>query len=359
MKKQQWSRTKFHKVITLFAAVLILSSLLAPHSFAAKVPDFLSISSYPIGAHGAFLAMVFSEAISKETGIKTRPLPAPGDVGRFLAIKHGNAEVGVFSAASVYVASHGLMEFEKSKQGPQKIRNVFGGDTLPHGLIVKADSGIKTWADLKGKRVAMAPGLFSLTVPAFLAYGGLTLDDVTLIRASGYVSAIKMVMSGAADACHGTPMTPLIKEMEAAPYGLRFMPIDPKNKQAVARMLKVAPFLSNIELIKFGARGVGGKDGIYLPAYPYVVATYASMDPSIIYTIIKALDEGRDLYKNAKLPSTALFTMQRTFSLKLPITVPFHDGAIKYAKEKGLWTEKHEKWQANALAEEAKRMKGK
>lgn len=359
MKKQQGAKRKFHKAITSLAAALILSSLFAPHSFAGKVPAFLSISSYPIGAHGAFLSMVFSEAISKETGIKTRPLPAPGDVGRFLAIKHGNAEVGVFSAASIYIASHGLMEFEKSKQGPQRIRMIYGGDTLPHGLIVKADSGIKTWADLKGKRVAMAPGLFSLTVPAFLAYGGLTFDDVTLIKASGYVSAIKMVMSGAADACHGTPMTPLIKEMEAAPYGLRFMPIDPNNKEAVARMLKVAPFLSNIELIKFGALGVGSENGIYLPAYPMAVTTYAFVDPDIVYTIIKALDEGRDLYKNAKLPSTALFTMERTFSLKLPISVPFHEGAVRYAKEKGFWTEKQEKWQAKAMAEEAARMKGK
>jgi hypothetical protein len=276
-----------------------------------------------------------------------------------MAIIKGDAELGVFSAASVYVAAHGLMEFEKSNAGPQKVRLVFGGDSLAHGLIVKADSGIKKWEDLKGKRVAMAPGLFSMTVPAFLAYGGLDLDDVVLLRASGYVSAIKMVMSGAADACHGTPETPLCREMESSPYGLRYMPFDPNNKEAIDKMLKVAPFLRNILLITNGALGEGKKDGVWLPAYPYTVATMDSANEDVIYTVVKALTEGYNLFKDANPRSTPLFTLERTIALEMPIDVPFHNGLIKYAKEKGLWTDSHSKWQQEALNKEKKRFEKK
>jgi len=181
--------------------------------------------------------------------------------------------------------------------GPQRLRLVFAGNAIQHGLGVRADSGIKTWADLKGKKVAIAPGLLSMTIPGFLAYGGLTMDDVVLVRASGFKAHVKLVTEGKADAAHAPPMTPLVKQWEAAPYGLRLLPMNPNDKEAWARMARFAPFMAAPIWTETGALGEGGPK--WLAYYPYTMSAYDFADENVIYTIVKAMVEGRDLYNDS------------------------------------------------------------
>lgn len=322
---------------------------------APKLPKFITITAYPIGSLGTILAIAFSDAIEKKSGIKARPTPADTDVGRILPVKKGEAQAAVLTAATLYFASNGLGEFATKEWGPQRLRLVFAGNVIHHGLAVKADSGIKTWADLKGKKVAFPPGLFALTVPALLAYGGLSKDDLVVVRAAGYTAGMKMVMEGSADACHACPVTPLTKEWESAPYGLRFLPMDPKDKDAWERMKKFAPFMAFPIWADYGGLGEGGPK--WLAFYPYAISTYDTVDEEVIYTIVKAMVEGRDLYKDVSKPSSEEWTLEITLNLNKPVFIPFHPGLIKYAQEKGKWTSELEAWQAKALEEEVKKIK--
>jgi hypothetical protein len=231
---------------------------------------------------------------------------------------------------------------------------VWSGNDIHHGLAVRGDSGIRTWEDLKGKRIAWPPGLFALTLPAFLAYGGLTEDDIVKVPAPGYVGGIKMVMAGAADACHACPISPIMKQWEAAPYKLYYLPMDPLDKPAWERLAKHAPFMASPIWADVGALGIGGPR--WMAYYPYTLTTYDFVDEYLIYTVVKALDEGYDLYKDVKKPASAQWTLARTLDLTKPVYIPFHPGLIKYAKEKGVWTAEHEKWQAKALKEEEARI---
>jgi TRAP transporter TAXI family solute receptor len=275
------------KIMVAMAIGSILLFLITSAALPApKMPKFITISSYPIGSLGTILATAFSDAIEKKTGIKTRPTPADSDVGRVLPVKKGEAQVAVLTAATVYFASSGLGEFSAKNWGPQRLRLVYAGNIIHHGMAVKADSGIKTWADLKGKRVAFPPGLFALTVPAFLAYGGLSKDDVVIVRAAGYTAGIKMVMEGSADACHACPVTPLMKEWESAPYGLRYLPMSDKDKEAWQRMKKFAPFMASPIWADYGGLGEGGPK--WLAFYPYTLSSYDTVDEEVIYTIGKA-----------------------------------------------------------------------
>jgi TRAP transporter TAXI family solute receptor len=333
----------------IFLFLFISSALPAP-----KLPKFITIASYPIGSLGTILATAFSDAIEKKTGIKTRPTPADTDVGRVLPVKKGEAQAAVLTAATVYFASNGLGEFGAKQWGPQRLRLVFAGNVIHHGLAVKVDSGIKTWADLKGKKVAFPPGLFALTVPALLAYGGLSKDDVTVVRAAGYTAGIKMVMEGSADACHACPVTPMMKEWESAPYGLRYLPMDSKDQDAWEHMKKFAPFMASPIWADYGGLGEGGPK--WLAFYPYTLTSYNTIDKNVIYAIVKAMAEGYDLYKDVKKPSSGEWTLENTLTLKKPVYIPFHAGLIQYAKEKGKWTPELEAWQAKALKEEKKKI---
>jgi uncharacterized protein len=349
------SRTRHHRVLSVTAAVALSLWMLSPlvGALEAREIKFITISSYPIGSLGTVLATAFSNAIEKKTGIRARPTPADSDVGRILPLKAGEAQVGILTAASVFFASEGLGEFSADTWGPQKLRMVFAGNVIEHGMAVRADSGIKTWADLKGKRVAYPPGLFALTVPALLAYGGLTKDDVVLVRAPGYTGGLKMVMDGSADATHATPPTPLVKEWEAAPYGLRYLPMSDKDEAAWARVARHAPFMAFPIWADTGALGEGGAK--WLAYYPYLIAAYDSADEQTVYTILKALVEGRDLYKDVRKPSSEQWTLEETLNLNKPVYVPFHSGVIKYAKEVGAWTPEAEAWQTKALKAEQDR----
>ena len=345
---------KFRKTFLAIVGVICLACLNVPSVMSAnsELPKNMTITCYPMGTLGNIIGTALSIAIEKETGIRTKPTPADTDLGRVLPVKIGEASFALITAATVYTASTGKIDF--AKMGPQRLRQVFGGNAIQHGFAVRQDSGIKKWSDLKGKRVALPPGFFGMTVPAFLAYGNLTLDDVVVVKASGMKDSIKMIMQGRADTGHVPPMTPLVKEWEAAPYGLRYLPMDKNDKLAWERMKKYAPFMAAPFWTEYGALGEGGAK--WLAYYPYTLSTYKNIDETLVYTVVKALDEGYALFKNVKKPETTEWTLDRTLDTNKPVYIPFHPGLIKYAKEKGKWTPQLEAWQANALKAENERI---
>lgn len=348
--------TKKKQTMILAVIGLIVLALLTSTSYASsEKPKFITITSYPIGSMASILATAFSNTIEKKTGIRARPTPADTDVGRLLPIKTGEAQIALITGATSYFASEGLGEFSAKKWGPQRLRLVFAGSVVHHGFAVRADSNIKKWSDLKGKRIPIPPGASALTVPAFLAYGNLTKKDVVIVRAPGYVGAIKMVMEKKADACHAAPVSGVMKQWEAAPYGLRYMPLDPKDKAAWERMKKYAPFMASPIWATYGALGEGGHK--WLAYYPNTLITYDTVDEDTVYIVVKSLVDGRNLYKDVRKPSSEEWTLEKALDMGKPVYVPYHAGLIKYAKEQGKWTPELEAWQAKALKEEEDRLR--
>lgn len=345
--------------MAILLAILIMALCFPPGFLLAgtqdpKPPKFINISSYPVGALGTILATAFCDAIEKQTGIRSRPTPADTQLGRVLPVKSGRAQVSVLAASSLYYGSEGLGDFSAENWGPQKLRLVFSGNRLHHGIAVKANSEIKTWADLKGKKITEPAGIFKTTTRAFLAYGGLSEQEVVFVKASGYVGSLRMVMDGTADACHAGPEASLMKQWEAAPYGLRWLPMDPEDSAAWDRLGQIAPFMAASNWLTYGALGEGGPK--HLAFYPYTLTSYDTINENDIYIIVKAMVEGRDLYKDVKKPVSGQWTLEDTLDLKKPIQIPFHPGLIKYANEVGKWTPELETWRANALKAEEKRI---
>jgi TRAP transporter TAXI family solute receptor len=336
--------------------VVSLCILLLPIGVAPKpkpLPETIAITGYPTGSLATILITAWAGPIENITGMKVRPIPSDTDVGRLLPIRRGEAVAAVITAATAYFVSNGMEEFSAEDWGPQRIRLVYAGNRVPAGIAVKAVSGIRDWADLKGKRLAWPPGVFSLILKACLAYAGLTPDDVVKVPVGGYTAGIKAVMEGTADACFASHITPTMKEWESAPYGLYWLPIDPKNKEGIARLKEITPFFA-VDWITYGALGVNGPH--WNLVYPYLLVTYDFVDENVIYHIVKALDKGYDRYKDVYPPSSGEWTLEYTLNLTKPVYIPFHPGVIKYAKEKGLWTAQHEAWQSKMLKEEEERM---
>lgn len=80
--------------------------------------------------------------------------------------------------------------------------------------------------------------------------------------------------------------------------------------------------------------------------YPVITALPEKSDEEV-YAFIKALDESFDLYKDGTA-TMKRWTLDQ--SGKPAIDVPFHDGAIRYLKEKGIWTAEDDAWNQQRIA---------
>lgn len=73
-------------------------------------------------------------------------------------------------------------------------------------------------------------------------------------------------------------------------------------------------------------------------SYPILVAN-AGYDGGVVHALVKAMVEGYDGYKDSA-PGAAGWALDRQ---NFDWVIPFHDGAIMYFKEAGVWTDEMQK----------------
>ena len=143
------------KLVTGLAAsaVLALAFSAAP-TFAAN-QKFVTIGTggvtgvyYPTGR--AICRLV--NKTRKEHGIRCSVESTGGSVYNLNTIAAGELDMGVAQSDWQYHAYNGTSKFEK--KGPnKKLRAVFSVHPEPFTVVARADSGIKDFMDMKGKRV--------------------------------------------------------------------------------------------------------------------------------------------------------------------------------------------------------------
>ncbi len=134
-------------------------------------------------------------------------------------------------------------------------------------------------------------------------------------------------------------------EIAASPGGLRVLPLPHDDKEGWKRVQKVYPALSR----SIPPKGVGVEEGqgVEILGFPRALFAYDFEDEGTTYAVAKVWTEGLEAYqgKHKELPFN---TLENALDcLELP--APYHEGAVKYFKERGVWTEEHEKWQMNQL----------
>ena len=97
-------------------------------------------------------------------------------------MKEGELDFGVAQSDWQFHAYNGSSKFE-GKQF-DKLRSVFSVHPEPFHILVGKDSGINSWADLKGKRVNIGnPGSGQRgTMEVLMAAHGTSVDDFQVAR---------------------------------------------------------------------------------------------------------------------------------------------------------------------------------
>jgi TRAP transporter TAXI family solute receptor len=113
-------------------------------------PKTISIAGGSPGGGMHALATGMATVLTKYLKIKT--VAESGLFGKNLTLlAKDDVELAMAQADLTYDAARGLGNYKQF--GKNKLRLLFSGSTPPAAFVVRADSGMKTTTDLKGKRV--------------------------------------------------------------------------------------------------------------------------------------------------------------------------------------------------------------
>ncbi len=300
----------------------------------------LAWSAYDVGSGGYNQSVAIGNALKQRYGVNLRVLPGKNDVSRTLPVREGQVQFSANGVGGSYLAQEGVFEFGARAWGPQPVRSLLlnSSDQVLTAVAAK-DSGIKTAADLKGKRVAWVIGAPSLNqnITAILAFANLTWDDVKRVDFGGFGAAMDGVINGQADVAFTSSISGKAYQLAKSPRGIVYPVISHKDKAGWERMSKTAPFF-------FPFMGSEGADldkdhKVESASYPYpVLMTYDKQDPALVYAMTKVMVETFNDYKDAAPGNQGWAVERQNFAW----VMPYHEGAIRYWKEKGLWKPEHQ-----------------
>ncbi|WP_299841775.1 TAXI family TRAP transporter solute-binding subunit [uncultured Jannaschia sp.] len=317
-------------------AVLLTSGAAIAQDF--ELPGQMSWTAYDTGSAGYNQAVAIGAALQDAAGINLRVLPGKNDISRTEPLRQGRVEFSATGVGGSFMAQEGAFEFGAENWGPQPIRVLLAnnGGAINLTVGVAGDEGIETFADLAGKRVAYIVGAPALNVntEAYLAYGGLTWDDVERVEFGGFGASWTGLVEDEVDAAFAATNSGNAYEAAAGPRGLFWPPIDAEDTEAVERMQAIAPFLvPNTATVGATIDGTDGYAGAGY-AYPVLIATDET-DADLAYNMTKAMVELFPQY-DGKAPGIAGWALDKQ---DMQWVVPYHEGAIRYFEEAGVWSD--------------------
>ena len=332
----------------ILTALLACSALAvgATNAHAAEdvtLPDTLAMTAYGTGSAGYTQMVSIGNLLQNEYGTSVRILPGENDVSRMTPLRVGRVPLCACGIASYY-GFEGVMMFAGRDWGPQPIR-VIATSTASFGLgvAVAGDIDVETPADLEGKRVAYIRGDDALNkgTEAFLAFGGLTWDDVERVNYPGYGRSFDGIIADQADASFTMSVAPPAQQLAASPRGIVWPRLDPENEEGWDRLQAVAPYFQPHEAT--AAAGDYGEDNPWVGAsYPYpILIGNDRLDDETARSLIKVLIEDFDKYKDAA-PGNAGYALDNQ---NMEWVIPFHDAVVEYYKEIGHWTDEMQQHQ--------------
>lgn len=319
-------------------AVAGLSAFALAGAASAEVdlPDNLAWTAYDTGSSGHAQSVAIGKAFKEKYGVNLRILPGKNDVSRLRPLQQKKVDA-VANGVGTYFSQEGVFDFASADWGPQEVRLIMSS-TGKAGLMVGVvdDIGVKTYADLKGKRVAWVKSASALNhnVTAFLAFADLTWDDVEKVEFAGFGASWEGMTNDQVDAAFAITVSGSTKAVASSPRGLIWPPLPHDDTAGWERLKAVAPYF-NKQSVAAGTN-VSKDAPVQGAVYPYPILTMrADADDKLAYNTAKAMIESFDNYKDGAPGAAGWALANQSFEW----AVPYHNGAIDYFKEIGVWTD--------------------
>ena len=315
--------------LAALAAAAALALLAAPSAHAQQ--RFMTIGTGGVtgvyyAAGGAICRLVNKDRA--QHGIRCSVESTGGSVFNVNTIRAGELDLGFAQSDVQFNALNGLAQYKDKAYG--ELRAVFSVHPEPITVLARKEAGVKSFADLKGKRFNVGnPGSGTrASVEEMLGAMGWKMGDFSLaseLKADEHGPALcDAKIDGFAFAV-GHPSANI--QDPTTSCGAQLVPL---TGAAVDKLVADKPFYAKVTI----------PGGLY-PNNPQPTSTYgvlatvvasAKTPPETVYQVVKAVFDNFDEFKKLH---PALANLRPESMIKDGLSAPLHEGALRYYREKG------------------------
>jgi len=264
-----------------------------------------------------------------EHNLKCTAPSTGGSIANINAIKAGDMDMGVAQSDWQFHAFNGSSKFEEDGAFGD-LRAVFSVHGEPFTVIARADAGIATFDDLKGKRVNVGnPGSGQLaTMEVVLDAKGWSMDDFALASELKPAEQAAALGDNKVDAIVYTVGHPNGSIQEAVSTVDAVMV--PVTGAEIDGLVADNPFYAKATIPGGMYKGSDADTATFGVKATFV--TSASVDDDVVYQVVKAVFDNFDRFKKLH---PAFANLEEADMIADGLSAPLHPGAEKYYKERG------------------------
>ena len=249
-----------------------------------------------------------------------------GSVENVRLINKKDVELALAQSDTLDQAWNGMEAFKEPFKGMSAIATMFPEIVQ---IVVRADTPIKTFPDLKGKKVGVgAPGSGTeASYRQMLDAYGMKREDVNSQYLS-FAESAEAFKDKHIDAFYVIAGIPVSAIMDVSMQNdIRILPL---SADISAKLIQKYPFLAAVKIPANTYRGQ--TEDVPTVAVNSVLIAGNQLKPEVVYNLTKVLFENQPQLAAAHAKGKEL-NLQRAV---MGVSIPFHPGAVKYYQEKGL-----------------------
>jgi TRAP transporter TAXI family solute receptor len=245
-------------------------------------------------------------------------------------LDNGRLDLGTHFSATAYLA-YNQIDTKLKLKNLRLLRS--SAAIVPLGFMVRKDSGIKSIADLRGKRVgggyAAHPIMRRLSGGMMETYG-ISWSDVRMVPMTEAVAGARALIDGRVDAAWFAVFAPITREAHSR-IGVRFLPIEWTPERLKFARTKIFP---GVMPLTMRGNPPWAPKGTKLLSQEYYVMASATSDAAPVRTVLETLWNHYEDVR--KIHPVLRGFVNRAAVSKRPM-IPYHPAAIAFYKEKGVW----------------------
>ncbi|MEW5920854.1 MAG: TAXI family TRAP transporter solute-binding subunit [Bacillota bacterium] len=327
IKKKGWLKI----LCVLFALALLVVQVLGCAPKAKSVKQ-VTIGTAAVGGTYYVIGGVLADIISRKgPEMEGSAVVTGGSVENLRLVDSGEADIGFTLILDTQKALAGTEPFTS----PVKVKAIATMYPNTWQVVVLKKSGIKTFEDLKGKKVAVGPaggGLETSFAAVTNIYGFKFREeprDFTPVHLGGE-EIMDALADGRIDAgvVGGSVFNASLKAF-ATTHDIAIIPIDEHILDQLVERTKGAGIPFRVPPNTFP----GVTEEVALADWVVQLVVREDADEKFVYNVVKTIFENRDTIAETH-PAGEFITLERAVE---PKTIPFHEGAIRYYREVGVW----------------------
>lgn len=280
---------------------------------------------YPAG--GAICRLVNQGR--KDHGIRCSAESTDGSVFNVNAIREGELDIGIVQSDVQYNAFNGTATFADAGRF-EEMRSLFSLHPEPFTVVAREGAGIRTFEDLKGKRVNIGnPGSGQRAIMDLLMERlGWTASDFALVSELPAREQGPALCDNQIDAfvySVGHPSTSI-----AEPVGGCGAQLVSVTGEAIDALVSEFPYYFPATI---PAGMYGNREDVRTFGVGATLVSSTAVSAEVAYVVVKAVFDNLDAFRELH---PALAVLDKEAMVSTGLTAPLHEGAKKYYEEAGL-----------------------